>query len=51
MDLVSEHVGDVKSGFLSDGNWPGDTQAPFSKLGKDLRLPQTATLALQAPDR
>ena len=29
----------------------GDTQIPFGKLGKQLHLPQTATLALRAPDQ
>lgn len=29
----------------------GDTHAPFAKLGKQLRLPQTATLSLRAPER
>ncbi|KAH9856075.1 hypothetical protein C2E23DRAFT_501623 [Lenzites betulinus] len=28
----------------------GDTHLPFSKLGRSLRLPQTATLALRAPE-
>ncbi|KAF7792941.1 hypothetical protein EIP86_004044 [Pleurotus ostreatoroseus] len=28
----------------------GDTQKPFARLGKSLKLPQTATLALRAPD-
>lgn len=28
----------------------GDTHVPFAKLGQNLRLPQTATLALRAPD-
>ncbi|KAG8967501.1 hypothetical protein FRC03_009878 [Tulasnella sp. 419] len=29
----------------------GDTHGPFGKLGKSLKLPQTATLALQAPQQ
>ena len=29
----------------------GDTHIPFSKLGKSLRLPQTAVLALRAPEQ
>ncbi|KAJ8502064.1 hypothetical protein ONZ51_g136 [Trametes cubensis] len=29
----------------------GDTQIPFGKLGRQLRLPQTATLALRAPEK
>ncbi|KAI0351173.1 hypothetical protein OH77DRAFT_951781 [Trametes cingulata] len=29
----------------------GDTQVPFGKLGHQLRLPQTATLALRAPEK
>jgi len=29
----------------------GDSHAPFTKLGRSLRLPQTATLALRAPDQ
>lgn len=29
----------------------GDTNLPFSKLGKQLRLPQTATLSLRAPEK
>ncbi|KAH7920979.1 alpha/beta-hydrolase [Leucogyrophana mollusca] len=29
----------------------GDTHVPFSKLGRQLNLPQTATLALRAPDQ
>ncbi|KZW02903.1 hypothetical protein EXIGLDRAFT_713813 [Exidia glandulosa HHB12029] len=29
----------------------GDTEVPFGKLGKSLNLPQTATLALRAPER
>lgn len=29
----------------------GDTQVPFGKLGRQLKLPQTATLALRAPER
>ncbi|KAK7037498.1 hypothetical protein VNI00_010990 [Paramarasmius palmivorus] len=29
----------------------GDTHLPFSKLGKQLHLPQTAILALRAPDQ
>ncbi|KAH8117940.1 hypothetical protein DFH11DRAFT_1571519 [Phellopilus nigrolimitatus] len=29
----------------------GDTHVPFGKLGKQLRLPQTATLALRAPQQ
>ncbi|KIK68492.1 hypothetical protein GYMLUDRAFT_35920 [Collybiopsis luxurians FD-317 M1] len=29
----------------------GDTHIPFSKLGRQLKLPQTATLALRAPER
>ncbi|KAG8916516.1 hypothetical protein FRC01_003018 [Tulasnella sp. 417] len=28
----------------------GDTHVPFAKLGKSLKLPQTATLALRAPE-
>ena len=30
---------------------PGDTHIPFSKLGKSLKLPQTAVLALRAPEQ
>ena len=30
---------------------PGDTHAPFAKLGRSLNLPQTATLALRAPEQ
>lgn len=29
----------------------GDTHAPFAKLGRSLNLPQTATLALRAPEQ
>ncbi|KDR74958.1 hypothetical protein GALMADRAFT_249912 [Galerina marginata CBS 339.88] len=29
----------------------GDTELPFSKLGKSLKLPQTAVLALRAPEQ
>ncbi|KAH8089911.1 hypothetical protein BXZ70DRAFT_954419 [Cristinia sonorae] len=29
----------------------GDTHIPFARLGKQLKLPQTATLALRAPDQ
>ncbi|TFY77233.1 hypothetical protein EWM64_g6778 [Hericium alpestre] len=29
----------------------GDTHAPFSKLGRSLKLPQTATLTLRAPEQ
>ena len=29
----------------------GDTHIPFSKLGKSLKLPQTAILALRAPEQ
>jgi len=29
----------------------GDTHVPFSKLGRSLKLPQTATLALRAPEQ
>jgi len=29
----------------------GDTQIPFGKLGRQLKLPQTATLALRAPEQ
>ncbi|KAI0820505.1 hypothetical protein BC628DRAFT_848418 [Trametes gibbosa] len=29
----------------------GDTHLPFAKLGRSLRLPQTATLALRAPEK
>ncbi|KAJ6588343.1 hypothetical protein B0H19DRAFT_1098851 [Mycena capillaripes] len=29
----------------------GDTHIPFSKLGRQLKLPQTAVLAVRAPDR
>ncbi|TCD71016.1 hypothetical protein EIP91_000514 [Steccherinum ochraceum] len=29
----------------------GDTHIPFAKLGKQLKLPQTATLALRAPEQ
>ncbi|KAI0742273.1 hypothetical protein C8Q80DRAFT_1108962 [Daedaleopsis nitida] len=29
----------------------GDTQIPFGKLGRQLHLPQTATLALRAPEQ
>ncbi|EJF60353.1 hypothetical protein DICSQDRAFT_147998 [Dichomitus squalens LYAD-421 SS1] len=29
----------------------GDTQVPFGKLGRQLHLPQTATLALRAPEQ
>lgn len=29
----------------------GDTHIPFSKLGRSLKLPQTATLAIRAPDK
>ena len=29
----------------------GDTHVPFGKLGKQLKLPQTATLALRAPQQ
>ncbi|KAJ3497788.1 hypothetical protein NLJ89_g10302 [Agrocybe chaxingu] len=29
----------------------GDTHVPFSKLGKSLKLPQTAVLALRAPEQ
>ena len=28
----------------------GDTHKPFARLGKSLKLPQTATLALRAPE-
>ena len=29
----------------------GDTQVPFANLGKQLKLPQTATMALRAPEK
>ncbi|KAI0795756.1 hypothetical protein C8Q75DRAFT_791424 [Abortiporus biennis] len=29
----------------------GDTQIPFARLGRQLKLPQTATLALRAPEQ
>ncbi|EKM78385.1 hypothetical protein AGABI1DRAFT_75973, partial [Agaricus bisporus var. burnettii JB137-S8] len=29
----------------------GDTHIPFAKLGKQLKLPQTATLAIRAPEK
>jgi hypothetical protein len=29
----------------------GDTHVPFSKLGRSFKLPQTATLALRAPEQ
>ena len=29
----------------------GDTHVPFANLGKKLKLPQTATLALRAPEK
>ena len=29
----------------------GDTHVPFTKLGRSLNLPQTAILALQAPEQ
>lgn len=29
----------------------GDTHIPFAKLGKQLKLPQTAVLALRAPEQ
>jgi hypothetical protein len=29
----------------------GDTHIPFSKLGRSFKLPQTATLALRAPEQ
>jgi len=29
----------------------GDTHVPFANLGKQLKLPQTATLALRAPEK
>jgi hypothetical protein len=29
----------------------GDTHAPFANLGKQLKLPQTATLAIRAPEK
>ena len=29
----------------------GDTHAPFTNLGKQLKLPQTATLAIRAPEK
>ncbi|KZV62134.1 hypothetical protein PENSPDRAFT_692769 [Peniophora sp. CONT] len=29
----------------------GDTHIPFTKLGRSLKLPQTATLAIRAPDK
>ena len=32
-------------------NHTGDTHIPFSKLGKSLKLPQTAILALCAPEQ
>ena len=32
-------------------NHTGDTHIPFSKLGKSLKLPQTAILALRAPEQ
>lgn len=28
----------------------GDSKGPFSKLGQQLKLPQTATLSIQAPE-
>jgi hypothetical protein len=30
---------------------PGDTHVPFSKLSRSFKLPQTATLALRAPEQ
>ena len=29
----------------------GDTHLPFGKLGRSFKLPQTATLALRAPEQ
>ena len=29
----------------------GDTEMPFANLGRELRLPQTAILALRAPSK
>ena len=29
----------------------GDTHLPFARLGRQLKLPQTATLALRAPEQ
>ncbi|KAJ8700751.1 hypothetical protein PTI98_003747 [Pleurotus ostreatus] len=29
----------------------GDTHKPFSKLGRQLKLPQTATLSIRAPEK
>lgn len=29
----------------------GDTHVPFANLGKQFKLPQTATLALRAPEK
>ena len=29
----------------------GDTHVPFANLGKQLKLPQTATLAIRAPEK
>ena len=29
----------------------GDTHVPFSKLSRSFKLPQTATLALRAPEQ
>jgi predicted esterase len=31
--------------------YTGDTHIPFSKLGRQLNLPQTAVLALRAPEQ
>lgn len=30
---------------------PGDTHVPFGKLGQSFKLPQTATLAIRAPEQ
>jgi len=30
---------------------PGDTHIPFTKLGRQLKLPQTAILTLRAPEQ
>jgi hypothetical protein len=32
-------------------SFAGDSHVPFAKLGRSLKLPQTATLALRAPEQ
>ena len=49
MPLVERDL--MIASFVIFNHTTGDTHIPFSKLGKSLKLPQTAILALQAPEQ